>query len=603
VRVREVRDLVRPRRVELDATRRRLASCYTIDDLRLAARRLIPRPVFEYVDGAADAEISLAANQAALRRRRFKPCLLNDVSKVCTGTSIFGLSAGLPLALAPTGYTRMMHPDGEIGVARVAAARGLPYTLSTMATTSIESLRAALPDADLWFQLYVLRDPALTSRLVSRATEAGYRTLVVTVDTVVPGNRIRDRRNGLTIPPALTAGALAQIAARPVYWTRMLRSPAISFANFPEHTIEETISQFSPALDWPVIESLRARWPGPLVLKGPLGPADARRAVEAGVDGIQLSNHGGRQLDRTIAPADLIGQVREAVGPSVTLIVDSGIRQGTDLAVILGLGADAGSIGRAYLYGLMAGGSAGVERALDLLTEEFTATLRLLGVTSVPELRSRSGDLLALCWLVGLVGAEHVEQHHGVVVGCSRLGQVHDAPLSVGARQWQALVAERHPADPRMLVTLEPGGPGLDVVARPDPGEVGAVRQQAGDQVCDVRRLRVLSGHHMQMGHVPDGDVIPVHPERPRRRFEEQESGEVPLVLRPVRDPVEQSQSSRVGGQQVVGAGQRRGRARPDGLEQQPDGVSDAGFRGRFWRPVPRRVRGQRVQMPTLVLV
>jgi L-lactate dehydrogenase (cytochrome) len=538
VRVREVRELVRPRRVELDATRRRLASCYTIDDLRLAARRLIPRPVFEYVDGAADAEISLGANQVALRRRRFKPCLLNDVSKVCTGTSIFGRSAGLPLALAPTGYTRMMHPDGEIGVARVAAARGLPYTLSTMATTSIESLRAALPDADLWFQLYVLRDPALTSQLVSRATEAGYRTLVVTVDTVVPGNRIRDRRNGLTIPPALTAGTLAQIASRPVYWTRMLRSTAISFANFPEHTIEETISQFSPALDWPVIESLRARWPGPLVLKGPLGPADAQRAVEAVVDGIQLSNHGGRQLDRTIAPADLIGPVREAVGPSVTLIVDSGIRQGADLAVLLGLGADAGSIGRAYLYGLMAGGSAGVGRALDLLTDEFTATLRLLGVTSVPELRSRSHDLLALR---RLVGPEHVEQDHGIVVGRSRLGQVHDYPLPIGARQRQALVAERHPADPRMLVTLDAGGPRLHVVPRPDTREVGAFRQQARDQVCDVQRLRVLSGHHMQMGHVPDGDVLPVHPERPRRRFEEQEPAEVPLVLRPVRDPVEQS--------------------------------------------------------------
>jgi L-lactate dehydrogenase (cytochrome) len=367
--------------------------------MRQAARRLIPRPVFDYVDGAADAELSLAGNAAAFARWRFRPRLLNDVSDASTATSLFGRPTGLPLALAPTGYTRMMHPDGEIGAATVAAARGLPYTLSTMSTTSLEDLRAALPDADLWFQLYVLKDADLTSELVSRADAAGFRVLMVTVDTVVPGNRGRDRRNGLTIPPALTAGALTQIASRPGYWTRMLRSPAIDFANFagqPAQTIEGTIKNFSPALDWSVIESLRARWPGPLMLKGPLGPADARRAVEMGVDGIQLSNHGGRQLDRSIAPVDLIGPVRAAVGPSVTLLADSGIRHGADLAVALALGADAGAIGRAYLYGLMTGGTAGVAHAVDLLAEEFTRTLRLLGVTSVSELRKYAQDLLAL---------------------------------------------------------------------------------------------------------------------------------------------------------------------------------------------------------------
>jgi L-lactate dehydrogenase (cytochrome) len=399
MRIREVRALVRPRPVQLSATQRRLASCHSIEDMRRAARRLIPRPVFDYVDGAADAELSMANNAAALRRWRFKPRLLNDVSVATTTTTLFGLPTALPLALAPTGYTRMMHPDGEIGAATAAAARGLPYTLSTMSTTSLEDLRAALPDADLWFQLYVLKDAELTSELVSRAAGAGYRALVVTVDTVVPGNRLRDRRNGLTVPPALTAGSIAQIAFRPTYWTRMLRSPAIDFANFAGHpamSIEETIKMFSPSLDWAVVESLRSRWPGPLLLKGPLGPADARRAVEAGVDGIQLSNHGGRQLDRAISPVDLIGPVREAVGPSVTLLVDSGIRHGADLAVALALGADAGAIGRAYLYGLMAGGTVGVGHSLDLLAEEFTRTLRLLGVTSVTELRKHAQDLLEL---------------------------------------------------------------------------------------------------------------------------------------------------------------------------------------------------------------
>ena len=397
VRVHEVRALVRPRRVELDPVRRRLAASHSVADLRRVSRRLIPRPVFDYVDGAADGELSLAGNEAAFQRWRFQPRLLNDVSFAATDTSVLGRTAGLPLALAPTGYTRMMHPDGEIGAARAAAARDLPYTLSTMSTTSLEDLRAACPDADLWFQLYVLKDAALTSELVSRAATAGYRVLLVTVDTVTPGNRIRDRRNGLTIPPALTAATLAQIASRPAYWTRMLRSPAIEFANFAGHpamTIEQTILKFSPALDWAAVESLRSRWPGPLVLKGPLGPADARRAVEIGVDGIQLSNHGGRQLDRTVAPISLVAPVREAVGPAVTLLVDSGIRQGADLAVALALGADAGAIGRAYLYGLMAGGTAGVARALDLLAEEFTRTLRLLGVTSVPELRKHARELL-----------------------------------------------------------------------------------------------------------------------------------------------------------------------------------------------------------------
>jgi len=398
VKIREVRSLIQTRPVTLDPVRRRLAASYSVDDLRRSARRLIPRPVFDYVDGAADAEISMAANEAAFRRWRFQPRLLMDVAAVSTQTSLFGRDASLPLALAPTGYTRMMHTDGEIGAASAAFARGLPYTLSTMSTTAMEDLRSACPEADLWFQLYVLRDAGLTAELVSRAADAGYRVLVVTVDTVVPGNRVRDKRNGLVVPPALTLGSLAQIASRPAYWTRMLRSPAISFANFAGHpamTIEETIKMFSPSITWDVIAALRERWQGPLVLKGPLGPADAARATSLGVDGIHLSNHGGRQLDRAVAPVDLVAGVREAVGPSATLLVDSGIRHGADLAVAVALGADAGVIGRAYLYGLMAGGTAGVARALELLSEQFTRTLQLIGVTSLEELRKHGRELLS----------------------------------------------------------------------------------------------------------------------------------------------------------------------------------------------------------------
>jgi L-lactate dehydrogenase (cytochrome) len=401
VNIREIRQLIRMKPVELDATKRRLARCHDIGDLRRSARLLIPRPVFDYVDGGADDELSMAGNIRAFRRWRFLPRELVDVADVDITSRVLDRAVAAPLALAPTGYTRMMHPAGEAAVARAAARRGLPYTLSTMGTTSIEDLAAAGRAAghdDLWFQLYVLKDRELTRELVERAAACGYRTLVVTVDTTVPGYRVRDVRNGLKIPPELTAGSIARIGSRPAYWLRMLRSPAITFANFvanhPAMTIEETIRLFSPSITWEDIAELRERWTGKLIIKGTLGAADARRAVEAGADGVQLSNHGGRQLDRAVAPLDLVPEVREAVGPEPCVLVDSGIRHGADLVLALALGADAGVIGRAYLYGLMAGGELGVDRALELLTDQFLRTLQLLGVTSVAELRKHGRELL-----------------------------------------------------------------------------------------------------------------------------------------------------------------------------------------------------------------
>ena len=384
------------RPAELDATRRRLSACHDIADLRATGRRLTPRPVFDYVDGGADEELSVRANTRAFRRWRFQPRTLVNVSEADTSAAFLGSVAPLPLVLAPTGYTRMMHPGGEIAAARAAQRHGLPYTLSTMATTTIEAV-AESSQPDLWFQLYLLRDSGLNKELVDRAAAAKYRVLVVTVDCFVTGHRTRDRRNGLVIPPELTARTLLSIAAKPGYWTRMLRSPAIGFANFAGHdalTIEGTGALFNPAITWDDISELRARWPGRLVIKGPFGPADCRRAVSAGADGVQLSNHGGRQLDRTVPPVDLIAAAREAVGPDVAVLVDSGVRHGSDIAVALALGADACAIGRAYLYGLMAGGERGVNKALDILAAQFKRTMQLLGVSSVAELRSLGTELL-----------------------------------------------------------------------------------------------------------------------------------------------------------------------------------------------------------------
>jgi L-lactate dehydrogenase (cytochrome) len=270
-----------------------------------------------------------------------------------------------------------------------------------MAATGLEEVAAAVSgfsSGDLWFQLYVLRDRAQVHDLLDRAWGNGYRVLVVTVDTVVAGNRIRDKRNGLSIPPDLSLQTVLQVASRPMYWYRLLSGPALDYANFagrPATTIMQSAEFFDPAIDWDTLADLRSRWQGALVIKGPLGAADAQRAVDAGVDGIQLSNHGGRQLDRAIPPVELIAPVREAVGPSVTILVDSGIRHGADVVVALALGADAGVLGRAYLYGLMAGGEAGVDRALDIIAAQFTSTMQLLGVTSVADLRKHGRELLA----------------------------------------------------------------------------------------------------------------------------------------------------------------------------------------------------------------
>jgi L-lactate dehydrogenase (cytochrome) len=356
--------------------------------------------VFDYVEGGADGELSLERNIAAFREWELIPFGPRDVSTIRTTTTLFGQELSLPLVCGPTGYTRMIHQAGELGVARAAARTGVPYGLSTVAATSIEDV-AATGHRNLWFQLYVWRDREMTRSLVDRAWRAGYRALEVSVDAPVAGMRIRDLRNGLTIPPKLTPGTVWSIAARPAYWLRVVRNPVITFANSPPHvehgggiTIENMTSQFDPSVDLDDIAELRSLWPGSLLVKGPLSPKAAVAVVAAGADGVHLSNHGGRQLDRIAPPLVLLADVRAAVGREPTVIVDSGIRDGTDLAIAIALGADAGAIGRAYLYGLMAAGERGVDLVLRLFAEQFRRALAFLGVVSVEELRERGTSLL-----------------------------------------------------------------------------------------------------------------------------------------------------------------------------------------------------------------
>ncbi|GAA5227195.1 alpha-hydroxy acid oxidase [Paeniglutamicibacter antarcticus] len=393
--------LVAPRLPHGTRSQRRLQSCYTVADLRGAARRRLPRSVFDYVDGGADQELSLAANPSAFSAYRYSPRLMRDVSNPDTTGTFLGRPAALPLGLAPTGYTRMMHPAGEPAVGRAARAGQIPYVLSTMASTSIEDLARATGDgADSWFQLYVWKDRELTHSMIRRAQNSGYRVLEVAVDTAVSGNRIRDRRNGLTIPPALSLGSLLDIASKPNYWMGMLRGEKLEFANVPSggsgsgSTIAGISEQFDPSVDWDDLARIREIWEGPMVLKGPLGPQDALHARGLGIDGVHLSNHGGRQLDRTLAPVELIAPVRAAVGEEFGLFVDSGIRHGSDIATAIALGADAAFVGRPYLWALAAGGEAGVGHLIGMLSAEFTRTLQLLGVRSVHELRALGPELL-----------------------------------------------------------------------------------------------------------------------------------------------------------------------------------------------------------------
>lgn len=385
----ELRPLVRLEAPSLRRTEAALRRAATIEDLRVLARRRTPRSVFDYVDGAAESEVSLARSRAAFDEVEFRPRVLRDVRTVDASVEVLGVTSPIPLVLAPTGFTRMMHTAGEWAVASAAARAGVPYTLSTMGTVSVEDLAADVPDVQRWFQLYLWQDREASRTLIRRAAASGYGTLVLTVDTAVAGQRLRDVRNGLTIPPALTVRTLAGMAVHPRWWGDLLTSEPIEFASLKTSggTVADLVDRmFDPGVTQDDLAWLRQEWPGRIVVKGVQHAQDAVDLVALGVDGLVISNHGGRQLDRAVAPLDLLPEVRAAVGPDVPLLIDGGVLSGADIVAAVARGADAVMVGRAYLYGLMAGGEAGVDRALEILIGQVHRTLRLLGVSRLADL-------------------------------------------------------------------------------------------------------------------------------------------------------------------------------------------------------------------------
>lgn len=392
---RTFRSTVRFRKFETDPVTRRLRTTVTVDDMRRVAKRRLPTGVFDYIDGGAEDERSMAHNASAFARLEFRPNVLRDVSEIDTSTTLLGRPIPLPLILAPTGYTRITHSQGELSVARSAARAGLPYSLSTMSTRSIEEV-AAVSDGPKWFQVYTWKDRGLVKELVERAAAAGYETLWLTVDTAVLGRRERDVRNGYAFPPQLSPKTIVDGMLHPSWSLDFLRNEPMEFANVAHHAGHNTrtaipmadhvMQNFDQKLSWDDVEWLQSIWNGPLVLKGIQTVADAKRAVEAGVHGIGLSNHGGRQLDGAPIPLELVEPVAQELQGSAAIICDGGIRRGSDIVKAIALGADACSIGRPYLYGMGAAGERGVDHVLEFFRQGVERTMALTGRTSIPEI-------------------------------------------------------------------------------------------------------------------------------------------------------------------------------------------------------------------------
>ncbi len=357
-----------------------------IEDLRLQARRKLPKPIFEFLDGGAEDEITLRANRGDFNKITFNARMFVDVSGRRAAVRVLGQDMAMPFMLAPTGLAGAFWPQGDVLAARAARAAGIGYCLSTNSTTSIEEIAPHHPD--FWFQLYALRDRTLMRRLIERAKAANAKVLVITVDLAAHGRRERDTRNGFTVPPKLTPSNVMQFASRPGWLWRLMNNPGLTFANFAAMQSQEqgiiplskfVSTQFDPSISWKDLAWIREIWPGKIAIKGLLAVEDARIAVDHGVDGIIVSNHGGRQLDSAPSAIAALPRIVDAVGDKTEVLIDSGIRRGSDIVKALALGAKAALVGRAFLYGLATGGGPGVARSLDILRGEIDNTQALIG--------------------------------------------------------------------------------------------------------------------------------------------------------------------------------------------------------------------------------
>ncbi|AKF28671.1 lactate dehydrogenase [[Brevibacterium] flavum] len=394
----ELLELMKFKKPEINGKKRRLDSALTIYDLRKIAKRRTPAAAFDYTDGAAEAELSIKRAREAFENIEFHPDILKPAEHVDTTTQILGGTSSMPFGIAPTGFTRLMQTEGEIAGAGAAGAAGIPFTLSTLGTTSIEDVKATNPNGRNWFQLYVMRDREISYGLVERAAKAGFDTLMFTVDTPIAGYRIRDSRNGFSIPPQLTPSTVLNAIPRPWWWIDFLTTPTLEFASLSSTggTVGDLLnSAMDPTISYEDLKVIREMWPGKLVVKGVQNVADSVKLLDQGVDGLILSNHGGRQLDRAPVPFHLLPQVRKEVGSEPTIMIDTGIMNGADIVAAVAMGADFTLIGRAYLYGLMAGGREGVDRTIAILRSEINRTMALLGVSSLEELEPRHVTQLA----------------------------------------------------------------------------------------------------------------------------------------------------------------------------------------------------------------
>lgn len=396
---RTLRSVARFSPLTLSRRTRQLDRAANVHDLRLMARRRLPRGIFDYIDGGAEDEVTMQRNSEAFQNYSFVPRVLTDVSHIDTSTTFLGQNLPFPLIFSPTGFTRIAHSQGELSVARVAAKHQLPYCLSTLSTRSIEEV-AAVSTGPKWFQVYVWRDRELVKDMLSRAEHHGYTAIMLTVDTAVLGRRERDVRRGFTLPPTLGLNTIVDGILHPGWTWDFVRNDPITFANISGRggadtgtavTLSDFISdQFDPALSWDDIDWFRQHWNGHIIIKGIQSVEDAVRAQGAGVDAIALSNHGGRQLDGSPAPLELLAPVADATNGHLPLICDGGIRRGSDIVKALALGASACTMGRTYLYGLGAAGEVGVEKALSMLTSETVRTMQLLGATRLTDITSSS---------------------------------------------------------------------------------------------------------------------------------------------------------------------------------------------------------------------